>query len=112
MCENGKRLMAVFTDIVVADKKEIAAEKFFRLYHDVSSFGGEILVTERFQSKIDKKKGHVPIVHFPKNAKAVYYSSYGDSEANGLDIYVRKRLPDNSWGIPFRLPGEVNTRYD
>lgn len=112
MCRNGKKLMMKFTDIVVSEKTQIEDDKFFRLYKDMQSIGGEILVTERFQSKIDKKKGHIPIVHYPKGAKAVYYSSYGDNGKTGLDIYVRKRLPDNSWGEPYRLPGEINTEYD
>lgn len=112
MCRNGKKLMIQFTDIVVSEKTQIEEDKFFRLYKDMESIGGDILVTERFQSKIDKKKGHIPIVHYPKNAKAVYYSSYGESGKTGLDIYVRKKLPDNTWGEPYRLPGEINTEYD
>lgn len=112
MCQNGKKLMIQFTDIIVSEKTQIEDDKFFRLYKDVQSIGGDILVTERFQSKIDKKNGHIPIVHYPKNAKAVYYSSYGETGKTGLDIYVRKKLPDNSWGEPFRLPGEINTDYD
>lgn len=112
MCQNGKKLMLQFTDIVVSEKTQIEDDKFFRLYKDMQSIGGDILVTERFQSKIDKKRGHVPIVHYPKNAKAVYYSSYGDNGRTGLDIYVRKRLPDNSWGEPYRLRGGINTEFD
>ena len=112
MCDNGKKLLSTFTDIIVSEKKEIDQEKFFRLYHDMQSIGGQILVTERFQSKLDKKKGHVPIVHFPQNAKAVYYSSYGDDDKNGLDIFVRRKLPNGEWGEEQRLPGDVNTPYD
>ncbi len=112
MCQNGKKLLIQFTDIIVSEKTQIEDDKFFRLYKDMKSIGGDILVTERFQSKIDKKKGHVPIVHYPKNAKAVYYSSYGNNGKTGLDIYVRKKLPDNTWGEPYRLPGEINTEYD
>lgn len=112
MCENGKKLLIQFTDIIVSEKTQIEDDKFFRLYKDMESIGGDILVTERFQSKIDKKKGHVPIVHYGKNAEAVYYSSYGDKGKTGLDIYVRKRLPNNSWGEPYKLKGDINTEYD
>lgn len=112
MCDNGKRLLATFTDIVVTEKKEIESEKFFRLYSNLETIGGTILVSADFQSKMDKKMGHVPIVHFPPNAKAIYYSSYGDNGENGKDIYIRRRLPDNSWGNPQLLPGEVNTVED
>ena len=112
MCDNGKRLLSQFTDIIVSEKKQIADEKFFRLYTDMSNIGGQILVTERFQSKLDKKKGYTPIVHFPADGKAVYYSSYGENGNTGLDIYVRKRLPNGDWGNTQKLHGSVNTPYD
>jgi hypothetical protein len=112
MCQNGKKLMIQFTDIIVSEKTQIEDDKFFRLYKDMKSIGGDILVTERFQSKIDKRRGHIPIVLYPKNAQAVYYSSYGDNGKTGLDIYVRKKLPNNSWGEPYKLRGDINTEYD
>ena len=111
MCENGKRLMTTITDIIVTDKKEISADKFFRIY-DLSNIGGSLLVTAEFQTKLDKKYNHTPLIHFPANPKVIYYSSYGDKVENGKDIYVRRKLPDNSWGQPQELPGEVNTPYD
>jgi len=111
MCENGKRLMTTITDIIVTDKKEISVDKFFRIY-DLSNIGGSLLVTAEFQTKLDKKYNHTPLIHFPANPKVIYYSSYGDKGENGKDIYVRRKLPDNSWGQPQELPGEVNTPYD
>lgn len=112
MCDNGKRLLTTFTDIIVSEKKEIEKEKFFRLYNNLETIGGNILVSADFQSKLDKKKGHIPIVHFPPKAMAIYYSSYGETGENGLDIYIRRRLPDNTWGDPELLPGAVNTPED
>jgi epidermal growth factor receptor substrate 15 len=112
MCNNGKRLLTTFTDIIVAEKQEIDSDKFFRIYTDANTIGGDILVTAKFQSKMDLKMGHVPIVHFPPNANAIYYSSYGESLANGKDIYVRRRLPSGDWGEPQILPGMVNSRFD
>lgn len=112
MCDNGKKLLAQFTDIIVSEKQEIDNDKFFRLYNNMSTIGGDILVSAEFQSKLDKKKGHVPIVHFPPQAKAIYYSSYGDDESTGKDIYIRRRLPDGGWGDPQLVPGAVNTNED
>jgi hypothetical protein len=109
MCDNGKKLLSTFTDIIVTNKQEISSENFFKIYSDSKTIGGEILVVAKFQSKIDKKMNHVPVVHFPPNAKAIYYSSYGEGEDTGLDIYVRRKLPDGSWGDPQLLPGQVNT---
>ena len=112
MCDNGKKLLSQFTDIIVSEKQEIDNQKFFRLYKNMQTIGGDILVSAEFQSKLDKKKGHVPIVHFPPQAKAIYYSSYGDNEATGKDIYIRRRLPNGGWGNPQLLPGSVNTIED
>ncbi|MGB0915907.1 MAG: tetratricopeptide repeat protein, partial [Crocinitomicaceae bacterium] len=112
MCDNGKKLLAQFTDIIVSEKQEIDNQKFFRLYKNMQTIGGDILVSAEFQSKLDKKKGHIPIVHFPPQAKAIYYSSYGDDESTGKDIYIRRRLPNGGWGNPQILPGVVNTNED
>lgn len=112
MCENGQKLLSTFTDIIVANKKEISESSFFQIYTDSKTIGGTILVVDRYQTKLDKKMGHVPVVHYPPNADAIYYSSYGDDLSTGLDIYVRRKLPDGKYGDAQKLPGNVNTKYD
>ena len=111
MCQNGKKLLTTITDLVVLEKKEIEYASFFRLYN-LSNIGGVILITADYQSKVDKKKNHTPLIHFPDNAQTIYYSSYGDSEKGSKDIYCRKRLPDGKWGLPALVTGNVNTRFD
>lgn len=111
MCQNGKKLLTTITDLVVLEKKEIEYASFFRLYN-LADIGGVILITAEYQSKIDKKKNHTPLIHFPDKAQTVYYSSYGDSEKGSKDIYCRKRLPDGKWGLPALVPGNVNTAFD
>ncbi len=111
MCENGKRLITTITEMVVIEKKEIEMDKFFRIY-DLSDIGGNLLVSAEFQTKIDKKKAHVPLIHFPQNPTVIYYSSYGEDGTTGKDIYVRRRLPSGGWGIPQAIQGGVNTNFD
>jgi epidermal growth factor receptor substrate 15 len=111
MCQNGKKLLTTISDLVVLEKKEIEYASFFRLYN-LSNIGGVNLITADYQSKIDKKKNHTPLIHFPNNAQTIYYSSYGDSDKGSKDIYCRKRLPDGKWGLPALVPGNVNTKYD
>jgi hypothetical protein len=111
MCQNGKRLLTTLTDIIVLEKVEIETDKFFRIY-DLSNIGGVILVTTDFQSRIDKKKGHVPLVHFPPKASMIFYASYGESESNGKDIYYRTKLSNGSWSSPFIVKGYVNSGED
>ena len=63
MCENGQSLMKNLSDIVVIDKKSTALDKFNYSY-DLEQIGGRILPTEEFQTKLDKKKNHRPIIYF------------------------------------------------
>lgn len=111
MCQNGKKLLTTISDLVVLEKKEIEYASFFRLYN-LSHIGGVILITADYQSKIDKKKNHTPLIHFPDNAQTIYYSSYGESDKGSKDIYCRKRLPDGKWGLPALVSGNVNTKFD
>ena len=111
MCQNGKKLLTTITDLVVLEKKEIEYASFFRLYN-LADIGGVMLITAEYQSKIDKKKNHTPLIHFPDKAQTIYYSSYGDSEKGSKDIYYRKRLPDGKWGLPALVAGNVNTTFD
>ncbi len=111
MCENGKKLITTITEMIVLDKKEIEKDKFFRIY-DLSDIGGNLLVTAEFQTKIDEKKAHVPLIHFPANPTVIYYSSYGENGKTGKDIYVQRRLPTGGWGLPQALKGDVNTNFD
>jgi hypothetical protein len=55
MSRNGQSLMKNLSDIVVMDKKTTSVDKFNYSY-DLKDIGGRILVTEEFQTKIDKKR--------------------------------------------------------
>ena len=73
----------------------------------------KILVTEEFQTKMDKKKNHKSIIYFPPlNQDFLFYSSYGESGDNGLDIYFKKRLSSGGWSTAKILPENINSPYD
>lgn len=110
-CGYGKRLLANVTDMVVLNKTEIKTETFYDLY-DLDDIGGQFLVTDMFQSKLDKKRNHRPMIHFPSESPYIYYSSYGDDGATGLDIYVKQKLPGGEWSLAQKVRGNVNTYQD
>ena len=112
MSKNGQSLMKNLSDIVVMDKKTTSVDKFNYSY-DLKDIGGTILVTEEFQTKIDKKKNHKSIIYFPPlNQDIIFYSSYGEVGDNGLDIYFKKRLSGGGWSSPKILPENINSPYD
>lgn len=110
-CQNGRRLLMNYSEMIVFDKKEIEADKFFRLY-DTKDIGGTIIVTADYQSKLDKKMGHIPLIFFGKNATEIFYSSYGEDMADGKQIYRRKRESSGKWGDAQLIKGKVNTKFD
>ncbi len=110
MCQNGKKLLSGLTEIVVLEKKEYTATEFFRIY-DLKNIGGQILVGYDFQSKIDKKKNYVPLIHFPATSKVIYYASYGETDKGNKDLYFCVR-EGTGWSKPTLVPGSVNTTSD
>jgi hypothetical protein len=110
-CKNGILLLSELTDLIVLEKTELGADKFYDLYK-LADIGGSLLVTDKFQTKQDKKQGHRPIIHFPSDSPFIYYSSYGDNLDNGLDIYVKKKLPNGDWSEAQPVKGQVNTNKD
>ena len=110
MCKNGLTLLSTITEKVVLSKREMVENDFFRIY-DLSDIGGQIIVTEAFQNRQDVRNGHTPVIHFPAKTDKIFYSSYGDRDDH-KDIYMRQRLPDNSWSKEQKVFGDVNTPYD
>jgi hypothetical protein len=110
-CNFGKKLLSDITNLIVIQKTELRDDNFYDLYK-LDDIGGTILVTDQFQSKLDQKKNHRPIIHFPTNSPFIYYSSYGVDGSTGLDIYLKKKLPGGEWSEAQKVSGQVNTELD
>ena len=114
MCKNGKKLLRNLSDLPVIGKTEMAREDFFRSY-DISEIGGKLLVKpdeKEFRTSLDKKKNEKSILYLAQNSNQIYFSSYGDNEQHGKDIYKMKKLPSGEWGKPEALGNTINTAYD
>jgi len=109
MCRNGKKLLSTITEIIVTKKSEIKSEDFFRIY-DLANIGGSFVVAADFQSKMDKKMNHIPLVHFPQGTNLIFYSSYGENTQK--DIYMVRRLPDGKFSLPQLIVGGVNSPFE
>lgn len=111
MCRNGITLLKSMTDIGVLVKKEIKATDFFRSY-DLKGIGGKIIVKpDEFKTKLDLKKNESSIIHLGDNSNMVLFSSYGNDEKSGKDIYKVVKLPNGEWSKPTPFP-KINTNFD
>lgn len=110
-CGNGKRLLSTITDLEILTKKQLNTADYFRAY-DLSSIGGKLLVKpEDFRTGYDKKKKDKSIIYYPKTVDKVFFSSYGDNNNNGKDIYYKERLPNGQFGESRIIDG-INTEFD
>lgn len=114
MCANGKSLLRNLSDLQVIEKTEMGREDFFRTYN-ISTIGGKLLVKpdeKEFRTALDKKKKESSILYLAQNGSNIYFSSYGENEKNGKDIYQIKKTSSGEWGNPQPIAGPINTKYD
>ncbi len=112
MCNNAKSLLKNMQELDVLVKKEVGSSDYFQAY-DLSNNGGSVIVEpDDFKTKLDKKKGATSVMYLSADKNILFFSSYGDNDKNGKDIYEKKRLPDGSFGKPISLGNVINTQYD
>lgn len=112
MCKEGKQLLTKVKDIVVLEKVSADVESFFRFYN-LDEIGGKVLaIPEELKSKIDKKKSYNGVLYKNGDAPEVYFSSYGENEENGIDVFQAFLLGDGTFSSPKRLPNTINTSED
>lgn len=117
MCNSGKDLIR-YVSILNIEVNKIVKSKDFYYSYEVDDFGGKILVKpEEYKTKLDKKKEknseNKTLMFLSTELNVVYYSSYGENDKNGKDIY--RRVKDNASGLwmpPENLGTVINTPYD
>ncbi|HIN39137.1 MAG TPA: hypothetical protein EYM84_02555, partial [Flavobacteriales bacterium] len=111
MCKNGLTLLQGKTKIGVVGKIRTKETEYFRSY-DMQLLTGKILVKpDDFKTITDREKNEQSLVYLGKNAKKLFYSSYGN-EGTNKDIFMVKKRPDGFWGAASKLPPIINSQYD
>ncbi|MBL7933484.1 MAG: PD40 domain-containing protein, partial [Bacteroidia bacterium] len=106
---NGKHLLSNLTDLEVISKTQLSESDYFRNYKKI---GGKLLVKpDEFKTSTDKKKKEKSVVFLPNTGELVYFSSYGEDDDNGRDIYVAYKKADGTFGKPEKVKG-INTEFD
>jgi hypothetical protein len=107
-----KKLLKAVTDITVLEKKELPRADFFRSYN-LEGYSGQLLVKpDEFKTNLDRKKNETSIIYLSSEKNILYFSSYGEDESNGKDIYRVVRLPNGGWSKPYNVGYPINTEYD
>lgn len=108
-CKSGQELLKHIKEVLVIEKKNVSRDDFYR-YYEMENLGGKILMApEEFQTTLDKKKNHRPVIYAAPLSNIVYFSSYGKSGNTGKDIYFASRKANGSWSEANKLPAPVNS---
>ncbi|MCB9361755.1 MAG: PD40 domain-containing protein [Flavobacteriales bacterium] len=108
----GKEIVNNPKPIEVLSKKEFAKNLIHTVYGSLDVDAKFLLAPDDMTTSKDKKEGFKPTMYLNKNKTVIYFASYGESGENGKDIFLMKKLPDNTWSAPINLGGAINSLGD
>lgn len=111
MAKSGIDLVKYAYELNVISNKKINKSNFHYSYN-LNEFGGSIIVkTDQFNGKADKDLKELDLMYISEVHNVLFFSSYGDSKKNSLDLYM-SRKENNNWSLPQKLPDVINTKYE
>lgn len=108
----GKDIINSPKPIEVISKKSVKQQLLHTAYGSLDINAKFLLAPDDMVSAKDKKEGFQPVMYLNKKKTAIYFASYGENGENGKDIFLMKKLPNNTWSEPINLGGVVNSLGD
>lgn len=108
----GKTLVNNPKPIEVLSKKEFKQENLNTIYNSLDLQSKFLAAPEDMVSVKDRKEGFKPIMFLNSTKTLIYYASYGEDGANGKDIYLMRKLPNNTWTPAINVGDNINTKGD
>jgi hypothetical protein len=110
-CTNSIKLVNNPLVIEVYEKKHVDLSSIQNSLSQIES-GKVLVITDDIRSVIDKKKNFTSLLFLSADKNTVLYSSYGENEENGKDIYQLKKLGSGKWStIPLNI-SNINSPFD
>ncbi|MDF1673163.1 MAG: hypothetical protein P1U41_06635 [Vicingaceae bacterium] len=108
----GKTLVNNPKPIEVLSKKEFKQENLNTIYNSLDLQSKFLAAPDDMVSVKDRKENFKPIMFLNSTKTLIYYSSYGEDGANGKDIYLMRKLPNNTWTTAINVGDNINTDGD
>lgn len=112
LCKFGKSLVNDPNPIEVLSKKEFKEENLNAIYSSLDLPSKFLAAPEDMVSVKDRKEGFKPVMFLNGTKTLIYYASYGEDGANGKDIYLMRKLPNNTWTKAINVGENINTAGD
>jgi hypothetical protein len=110
-CNNGIKLVNNPVVMEVYEKKPVSITAIQNSLTQIESGGKVLVITDDMRSSVDKKKNFKSLLFLSADKNTVLYSSYGENDANGKDIYQLKKLANGKWTAPLNI-SSVNSPLD
>lgn len=111
-CNDGIKLANNPAVLEVYSKKHVDITTVQNSLTEIESGGKVLVIADDMRSELDKKKNFKSLLYLSPDKGTVLFSSYGDNENNGLDIYQLKKVGPNKWTpLPLNIKA-INSPYD
>jgi tetratricopeptide (TPR) repeat protein len=96
----------------VFEKKHVEINYIQHSFSEIESKSKILVITDDMRSSIDKKKNFKSLLFLSADKSTILYSSYGEDDANGKDIYQLKKLGNGKWSTTPLNIANINTPMD
>jgi hypothetical protein len=110
-CTNGIKLVNNPVVIEVYEKRHVDINSVQNSLTGIESGAKVLVITDDMRSSLDKKKNYKSLLYLSPDKTTVLYSSYGDDDKNGKDIYMVKKLSTGKWATPQHIDA-ISSPYD
>ena len=111
-CTTGLKLVNNPLVLEVYEKKHVDVTYMQHSFSETESKSKILVITDDMRSSIDKKKNFKSLLFLSADKNTILYSSYGEDDANGKDIYQLKKLGNGKWStVPLNI-SIINTPMD
>ncbi|MCC6181677.1 MAG: PD40 domain-containing protein [Bacteroidia bacterium] len=111
-CQNGMKLIDNPVILEVYNRKHIDLDVIQNSFTNLESGGKVLVVTEDMQTELDKKNAFKSLLYLSSDKNMIVYSSYGNDEKKGKDIYLLKKLSNGKWAPQPQNLTDINTEFD
>lgn len=111
-CENGIQLVNNPVVMEVHERKHVDITALQNSLTHAESGAKVLVLTDDMRSALDKKKNFNTLLFLSADKNTLLYSSYGEDESKGKDIYRLKKLSNGKWSpVPENISA-VNSNND
>ncbi|MBA3664842.1 MAG: PD40 domain-containing protein [Bacteroidetes bacterium] len=111
-CNNGIKLVNNPVVMEVHERKHVDIKALQNSLTHAESGAKVLVLTEDMRSSVDKKKNFITLLFLSADKNTLLYSSYGEDESKGKDIYRLKKLSNGKWSpVPENITA-VNSDMD